>query len=407
MRQQHPLGLDPGHPLFPIAAMRHEPATGAVEIRFTDGRSEHGAIAPLDAPTWIREMTFDVRTSNLQATLHGGAELTMSIGTVRTPVDRPVVYLDQNHWIDMARFSIGSTTLSDERRRTCRRITELAMHEQILLPISSAHLVEIAKKADRQRTEVAQVMMKLSKGWQMRSPLYVQRSELERMFGGAPECLGKGEVFTLEPGALFSDAPRPGTEPSPAAVDDLPADLQGLVQRLSWTAAIVDTFVDTERLMSDDGLRKARQWATSFHDLALHVRGNPKARRQLRQITGVRFLSDIQTDLAGVALAAGLTTEEFRDWCQDQAENDIAAAPMLGRFRELLHLRVSNADDKWAANDLNDTLYLCCAGAYADIVVGERKMTSYLQRASSKVTKGATLFRHLEDALPAIEYATG
>jgi len=79
---------------------------------------------------------------------------------------------------------------------------------------------------------------------------------------------------------------------------------------------------------------------------------------------------------------------------------------MLGRFRELVHLRVSNADDKWAANDLNDTLYLCCAGAYADFMVGERKMTSYLQRATGKATKGAALFRHLEDALPAMDHAT-
>jgi hypothetical protein len=124
MRQQHPLGLDPDHPLFPVAAMRHEPATGAVEIRFTDGRSEHGTIAALGAPTWIRDMTFDARTSTLQVTLHSGVELTMSIGTVRTPVDRPVGYLDQNHWIDMARFGIGSPRLSDERRRTCRRITD-------------------------------------------------------------------------------------------------------------------------------------------------------------------------------------------------------------------------------------------------------------------------------------------
>jgi hypothetical protein len=39
-------------------------------------------------------------------------------------------------------------------------------------------------------------------------------------------------------------------------------------------------------------------------------------------------------------------------------------------------------------------------------MVGEGKMTSYLQRATRKVTKGAALFRYLEDALPAIEHAT-
>ena len=74
---------------------------------------------------------------------------------------------------------------------------------------------------------------------------------------------------------------------------------------------------------------------------------------------------------------------------------------MLGRFRELVHLRVSNADDKWHRNDLNDTLFLCTAGAYADIVVGEKKMTSYLMRAQGKVPEGAQRCRRLEEARPA------
>ncbi|TDC64739.1 hypothetical protein E1258_07520 [Micromonospora sp. KC207] len=78
---------------------------------------------------------------------------------------------------------------------------------------------------------------------------------------------------------------------------------------------------------------------------------------------------------------------------------------MLGRFRELVHLRVSNADDKWHRNDLNDTLFLCTASSYADIVAGEKKMTSYLMRAQGKVPDGARLFRRMEDALPAISTA--
>ena len=85
----------------------------------------------------------------------------MNIGTVRTAPDRPIVYLDQNHWIDMARHSIGSPQLSPERRKVCQRIAELAEAGQIILPVSAAHLGEIAKKADRQRTEVAQITLKL------------------------------------------------------------------------------------------------------------------------------------------------------------------------------------------------------------------------------------------------------
>ncbi len=50
-------------------------------------------------------------------------------------------------------------------------------------------------------------------------------------------------------------------------------------------------------------------------------------------------------------------------------------------------------------------LFLCTASGYADIVVGEKKMTSYLMRVQGEVPDGARLFRRLEDALPVIEAA--
>ena len=76
---------------------------------------------------------------------------------------------------------------------------------------------------------------------------------------------------------------------------------------------------------------------------------------------------------------------------------------MLARFRELLHLRVANADDKWEANDLNDILYLCGAAGYADVVVGERKTCNYLLRMTDQVPSGAEVFWKPEQAVTAIE----
>ncbi len=390
--------------MFPIAAIKHIPATGQVEITRTDGQTVRGNTGTTRGHDSIRESVFVPRTSSLEVELTSGITLTMEIGTLLATVERPVVYLDQNHWIDLARYCIGSSQISEERVRVCRRITELVEARQIILPVSGAHLVEIAKNAGRQRRDVAQVMMKYSQGWQMISPLRARAHELLHLFGAEPAALGKSQVFTLNPHALWADD-RNRQRPADCLDGSLPAELQGLLDRITWAEALLETFVDPEPTVSDIGTERAEKWANSFQELAIHVRNTPQARQHLRGMTRVRALNDFIQDIAQAALVAGWSTEEFQQWWSLRAENDISAVPMLGRFRELVHLRVSNADDKWHRNDLNDTLFLCTAGAYADIVVGEKKMTSYLMRVQGKVPDGARLFRRLEDALPTIEAA--
>ncbi|WP_146758850.1 hypothetical protein [Micromonospora noduli] len=404
MSAKPPLEFGPQHPMFAIAAIKHIPATGQVEITRTDGQTVRGKIGTTSGHDAIRESVFVPRASSLKIELVSGIILTMEIGTLLTSVNRPVVYLDQNHWIDLARYCTGSSQISEDRARVCRRITELVEAGKIILPVSGAHLVEIAKKGDRQRRDVAQVMVKHSQGWQMISPLRVRAHELHYLFGSESAGLGKSQVFTLDPDALWADD-KNRRRPADRTAGTLPAEIQGLIDRITWAEALLETFVDPEPTVSDIGTEMAEKWANSFQELAIHVRNTPQARPHLRDVTRVRALSDFIQDIARAALAAGWSTEEFQQWWTLRAETEIAAVPMLGRFRELVHLRVSNADDKWHRNDLNDTLFLCTASAYADIVVGEKKMTSYLMRAEGKVPDGARLFRRLEDALPAIETA--
>jgi hypothetical protein len=404
MSVKPPLEIGPQHPMFAITAVKHTPATGQVEITRIDGRSVRGNIGATTGYESIRESEFVPRTSSLKIELASGTALTMEIGTLLTTVDRPVVYLDQNHWIDLARYCIGSSQISEDRARVCHRITELVEARQIILPLSGAHLVEIAKKADRQRRDVAQVMVKYSRGWQMISPLRARAQELLHVFGAEPAALSKSQVFTLDPHALWADDKNP-QRPAVRSDGMLPVEIQGLIDRIVWAEVLLETFVDPEPTVSEIGTEVAENWANSFQDLAIHVRNTPQARQHLREVTRVRALNDFIQDIARAALVAGWSTEKFHQWWTLHAETDISAVPMLGRFRELVHRRVSNADDKWHRNDLNDMLFLCTASAYADIVVGEKKMTSYLTQDQGKVPNGARLFRRLEDALPAIEAA--
>jgi hypothetical protein len=104
-------------------------------------------------------------------------------------------------------------------------------------------------------------------------------------------------------------------------------------------------------------------------------------------------------DIAGAASDVGLDTAGLDTWLTDGLEEDLARMPYLGRQYEVIHQRLSNADDHWEGNDLTDINFLACAAGYADVVVGEKKASEYLKRVAPKVTEGAFVCRRLSDAV--------
>lgn len=379
--------------------------TGEVEIVTTDGRVVTGHAGPHPTPTAIERTTFDVGTSTLYVSMTDGATFTSEIGTVGRTVDCPVVYLDQNHWIDMARVLTGSTTVTGARKEALEGFIDMARGEEIVLPLSAAHFVETAKKGGRQRTDLARTMVELSRGWQMRSPLYVRAKELDQVFAGlankeTPEHPAFSDLFTLTPEALWAD--KHHRRPRRRQSDDLPAELAGLVQRITWAASLIDELFDTNTEMSTRGLELATGWASSFQELARHMRSNPGAKPYLRDLTRSRTITDMGDDLPEAALRAGISPEQFRDWLREDAETALSSMPALGRVREVLHMRLINADDRWESNDLNDVLYLCTAAGYADFVVGEKKTSNYLRRVQGRVPAAAQVYHRAADALPAV-----
>jgi hypothetical protein len=394
-----------GHPLSSITTIALTTLTGDAQITMADGRVMRGNVRPPSGATTITRTVFDVGSSTLRMSIADGMVFAFKIGTVHTVVDRPVVYLDQNHWIDLARLLSGSSGITAEKVGACRLLIDLARNGDIILPLSAAHVVETAKKGGRQRTDVARTMVELSRGWQMRSPLWIRNLELARAFTTnieGEDADRHDDVFTLTPKAMWSDNRNPTHQ---AGRGDLPGELQGLVDRISWATALTDVMLETSPEVSLPGLELATRWADSFQQLATHMRSNHRAKTYARDLTRTRFITDMQDDVARAALEGGLTAEQFGDWLQSGAEDSFHALPALGRIREVLHLRLLNADDKWHRNDLNDVLHLCSAAGYADVVVGEKKTSSYLRRVKDQVPEGAQVFHRISEALPVIEAA--
>jgi hypothetical protein len=370
-----------------LAALDYE--SGRASIVTTDGRIVSDRVSVPADRGLVKRSTFVPAESRMEI-VAAGEKIVMTLGTARENVSVPVVYLDQNHWIDLARWRKDPDTFDEIKSTFFDALARAANEERVILPLSSAHLVETSKRGGTSRLELAATMLHYSRGWQLRTVLGLRRAELRALFGGVR--LTKEDVITLAPEAILDMTPNGGLG------HDLGPELAGLVQRQVWACVLVSLLLDPDP-EGDVGSESATRWAGSFRPLANSMRNNAKAKLWSRDLTRTRFFSDLGTDLPAAAKESGMTPGQFTDWLRDDAETAISAMPGIGRLREVLHLRLSNADDKWEGNDLNDWMHLSYASGYCDPVLGERKTINYLRRAEGRVSPGAVLHRRASDAL--------
>lgn len=94
------------------------------------------------------------------------------------------IYLDQNHWIALARASAGKEK-NKEAVELSLRILDAVRREKVRLPLSSLNIVELTKIGDADRRKrLAVVFVEYSQGWVLSPPSVVIELELE--------ALGKG-----------------------------------------------------------------------------------------------------------------------------------------------------------------------------------------------------------------------
>jgi hypothetical protein len=87
---------------------------------------------------------------------------------------------------------------------------------------------------------------------------------------------------------------------------------------------------------------------------------------------------------------------------QDQVET----LPALGLYREVFQQR-HLAASQWHPNDLTDLVYLTCAAAYADFVVGERHMTSFLIQSLRRLERPINVYPRLHQVIEPIRQRLG
>lgn len=378
-----------------------------VEVETAAGvvhRASAGALseASISLPRDFRRITFVPAEGALILTTPSGEELVVEVFDGQPDrqrrAGRPVVYLE-NHWVTLARSLHSPDRVSDHEVEAAHELIRLARGRRVILPLSSGHMIETARSDRTWRQHLAPLMVALSHGWLMRDPLLVRRSELGAIFAARAgrEGLAAPAVITLDSRQLYAE----DMSPAPYAAD-LPSELATLSATLASVTSIYAVLIEDEVTHSAAGYAAAASWASSHHDLAKELRSNTKARHLSRDVTRAWFLSDLGMDLHIAVAESGLTPEEFGTWLTEFAEADLAAAPYLGRMRDVIHMRLRNDRDVWEPNDLIDMLFLPCAAAYAAVVVSERKTGDYLARVHRSRADGArivTSFAQLIDAV--------
>ncbi|MFE4687516.1 hypothetical protein ACFRNJ_43230 [Streptomyces sp. NPDC056721] len=314
-----------------------------------------------------------------------------------------VIYLDQNHWVTMARARVAPEKIQGvEERQAAEELWELATKKVVRLPLSSAHLVETAHAGTKERRhDLAKAMLEAYDGWHMLNPLVVRLHEFAGAFDGRK--LTAEHVFTTAPQAPFSDyqleIDRPDAAASTGAARLGMADV---VWRAMWSSLLLEeTLAKGER---DATHKVVAGWAAAASHLAQGLREHP-AERDMRLVAATYMLNDHKMELARAGQLAGHSPAEMMAFLQpEKLVEFFSRLPFTGRVLEVIQARLRNASDVWVNNDLNDLYFLACAAGYADHVVAERKTGTFLQGADKTLgTPRASVHLNLRSLVGALK----
>lgn len=390
-----------GPPVASVRSYRLDIEQQMATIKLADG-----SLHALPFPRYLTTTEAGIRSvvyteeHELSVTLPMGDEVVLEMVDPRrsTPPSppRPVVYLDQLHWVTLAQQLWSPEKAPRSEQAAAERLIDLAQKREITLPISSANLTEMTQMDGRHRRHLATTMLGLSRGWQMRNPIEIRGRELRSVLaGGDPRV---EDIFTLEPGAIFDG----GLKPLDASAD-FPPEWQQWLDNISAVNAMIATLIADEKISNSEGKAMAETWGKSHHELAVYMREHRTPKEHIRLAARARLFSDLDVEIEAAIREVGPSEQQLVGLFQDGVESDLSRMPYLSRHHEVIHQRLSNADDRWEANDLTDINYLACAAGYADVVVGEKKLCEYLKRVEKRVPSGAVVCRKLSAAVEHLE----
>jgi len=365
-----------------------------IVIITTDGRRVTHPITPIPnnpiASSWFDWEKWWV----ISETIRGDHVIAEAYSPLSTDKGRPSVYLDQNHWSQLAWSIVDpSKTRKKGELDAARRLVELATDAGIVLPLSAAHLTEIGPLFQDKRYHLGLAMAKFSGGWEMRHPIKVLGNEvygaLARIASAQIPQNAQSAVVTLEPQAYSFADPRASVTQN---------DMELLQSVILEPATILAYLVKSDPRTKYDH----SNWVLQYSRINEYFRNAPLKKRDKRMQAFAFFWSGYRDTVGRASEKLGLfhmTFQEVLAHLYDQ----IQSMPFASYLSELHQLRYLDASYRWKSNDLVDITYLSCAAAYCDYVVAERHTGTQLRQIMTNRKTEPNTFITLSDLVSALE----
>lgn len=361
----------------------------------------------------------------------------MRHGAVRTdaeyawpPFLRPeasvaIVYLDLNHWIALAKASVGHED-GERSRPALRALRHLCASGEALLPLSATHYMEMARITDpRQRHDIARVMEELSGFACLMDREVVIRLELQEAFcellggmarlfdplpligNGALQAVGRrgGLRIRDRAGHDVTDDTRAEWPGGPNAFDAWRLDAE---RQLNWSilAGPDDEEAPTLRRLGwnpEKATEVTHRRASQESEQAARLAEDPRWRRgRLRDVVAARYLAleiksalDQETSERRIDFRALFSEPE-------SARRFTDSMPSADVWITLLTALHRNPQTRWTANDIYDADALSVAVPYCDFVATERHATHLLHAADLPARVDTTVVATLDELVAAL-----
>lgn len=317
-----------------------------------------------------------------------------SLATPDPLKDRPSVYLDQNHWSKVAFATIAPERVKSKLElEAALELIRLVTDAGIVMPLSSAHMLETSSLYGDKRYEVGVAMSAHSGGWQLRHPMTVWHQEASRivcrLYGMAPSVKATLPVVTLDPNALLSSGKRP---------EDLdPRGVELFFLAISSPGVMFQILLQPER---EDRVPMTK-WVK--HHAAItrqfeHLAGPIEAKRK----TALRRFWNENLGIFRDELRAMSREDSVPGMTDRDLASVLESEPMLRYLSGLFARRFLDSNTNWKDNDLVDMLFLSCAAGYVDYVAAEKHTGSQLRQIQQALGRKQTVFSTLHDLVGAL-----
>lgn len=319
------------------------------------------------------------------------------------PEQVSLVYLDQNHWINLAKAAVGHPG-GAPYQVALDALREARAADRIVVPLSLTHIMEtVSNQNRRQRGDLATVMEELSGFLALLPRDVVMKAELEAVLDvvGRPRPTAYVPVPLIGLGTPFAYGRR-GRFYARRGDEDMTEELRRenpelaaeMEQRFREAERDLDRAIlrrpiddaeearlrghgwqpSTAQAIAEDRAQQEREQADRLSDATLVAGDKTRWRKdRLRDVTRGRYVVVELMDMLQEGLGVrGLEIEDV--WSDvDSSRRLVDAMPSADVCVSLMTEYHRNPHTAWKPNDIFDIDALSIAVAYCDVVVTDKK----------------------------------